>query len=121
MDIFENSMDYYSVDESDTGISDPKAVGLDQSLATPAGFEVAALYPNPSTGPVRLTYNLSNPTDVEIMVYDMLGRNVLHVSEYRATGMQEHVLDFNPLANGLYVIQVKAGEYTDVRQILKIR
>jgi|GEM_PF-4813605 len=120
-DIFENSIDYYSVDESDTGISDPKAVGLDQSLATPAGFEVASLYPNPSTGPVRLTYNLSDPTDVEIMVYNMLGRNVLHVSEHQVAGTHEHLLDFHPFANGLYVIQVKAGEYNDVRQVLKIR
>ena len=120
-DEFGNSMDYYSVDESGHTISDPRSVGLEDQSSHPADLSVSALYPNPSPGPVRFSYFLPDPADIQIFVYDMVGRRVMQIEEHQAAGMHEHLLDFNPFASGLYTIQLRVGEYSMVRQVLKIQ
>ena len=120
-DEFGNSMDYYTIDESTYSVSDPRAVGLDEQGVIPSDLSIASLYPNPSPGPVRFSYTLPDPADVQIFVYDMLGRNVMQIDRHQAAGMHEHLLDFNPFANGLYTIQLRVGEFSEARQVLKIQ
>ena len=119
-DEFENSMDYYTVDESTYNISDPRAVGLLDRPALPSSLTISSVYPNPSPGPVRVAYSVPDPAEVQIFVYDVLGRNVLHVEKHQSAGTYEQELDFNAFASGLYTIQLRVGDSSEVRQVLKV-
>jgi hypothetical protein len=65
-------------------------------------------YPNPSTGIVNLNYNLDHAARVTIEVYNALGELVLAHSNTVPAGLQLEPMDFSPLDNGIYFMNITA-------------
>ena len=67
-------------------------------------------YPNPSSGVVHLPFDLAQPGNVQIDVYDVFGRHVLTpLDESLNAGRYIRALDIAGLASGMYVAVLKAG------------
>ncbi|HEX8385576.1 MAG TPA: T9SS type A sorting domain-containing protein, partial [Rubricoccaceae bacterium] len=67
--------------------------------------------PNPAAGRTSLRFALPDARPVRIAVYDLLGRTVATVAEgVRAAGWHEVHVETSPLAAGVYVVRLEAGD-----------
>ncbi len=70
------------------------------------------IYPNPSTGAILVSTNMSGLISIEVV--DMAGKSIWT----QTSTIQETSLDLSAVASGLYVIQVKAGQQTTTQKLL---
>ena len=77
----------------------------------PGRFSLEGNYPNPFNPQTTIRYTLPEAADVELVVYDVLGREVaVLVSEQQAAGKYEQVFSAADLPSGLYVYVLQAGD-----------
>lgn len=98
----------------DINFSVPLGVNeLSQSI----GFNV---FPNPTSGNVKLNFTLSDPSDVQYQITDVLGKVVLGASKQHF-GVGEQLIDVNlsSLPQGVYFLQFEMNGQKIVRKILK--
>ena len=96
---------------------DPNAVGAEPA-AGPAALRIVV--PNPSAGGVAVLLEAARPVDVEVSVYDLLGRRVEGLWQGEVVGSRE--LRSGALAPGLYLVRTVAdGEVLAVRRAVVTR
>ncbi len=79
-------------------------------------------YPNPFNPKTGIRYQVSGVSDVKLVVYDMLGREVaVLVNERKADGSYEAAFDGNGLASGVYLYRLTVGSYVATRRMVLIR
>ena len=80
------------------------------------------LFPNPASGPATVRFDLAEPDDVRITVYDALGREVaaLHDGPMDA-GAHRATLATGRLAPGLYVVRMTVGETVATQTLTVLR
>lgn len=69
------------------------------------------LFPNPASSMARISFSLPNSSDVTIAIYNATG--MLVRTEKRSmmnAGKQEAIIDVEMLANGMYIVELLAGE-----------
>ncbi len=83
--------------------------------------EAAALfqnYPNPFNPTTVVSYQLSVASNVKLVVYDILGREVaVLVNERKSAGSYEVTFDAGGLASGVYFYRLTAGSFTQTRKM----
>ncbi|HAX49163.1 MAG TPA: hypothetical protein DCX92_09275, partial [Bacteroidetes bacterium] len=57
-------------------------------------------------------YDIPRDANVSIKIYDLLGREVFSVSEYKTAGSHEVLFDGSNLASGLYFYSLEASPST---------
>ncbi len=81
-------------------------------------FEVN-LTPNPSRDRFTLEYQLVNPSEIQITVYNMIGEEVrVFPSSEEISG--KHVVELNNLDKGAYMVKIAANDKTIVKRIVKL-
>lgn len=79
-----------------------------------------SVYPNPTTGIVTVSYTITAPTDVNVVVYDLIGRVVTQKSLGQKTaGSYEDELLINNKP-GQYLLQVQTDFKKDVVKVIII-
>jgi hypothetical protein len=88
-------------------------------------LEMLAAFPNPArtAATVRLAVPdaLGPATDVQLALYDVLGRRVRAVSIGERRGRQEVHVDVNGLASGVYFLRLEAGGQNRTQRITVVR
>jgi len=76
------------------------------------------VYPNPVSDVMHLAYYLTRPQDVKVGIMDMSGRTVKEYA-YPSTqaGSQQLSLPVDEFSPGLYLLQVRAGDYLQTRKL----
>src|SRR5258706_13105882 len=70
-----------------------------------------SVFPNPTSGNSFINYTLSTPTTVSIALYDVLGNKLQQlVNDDQEQGEHNATMDLHNLTNGVYVLQIRAGE-----------
>lgn len=84
-------------------------------------------YPNPFNSSTQIVYNLPNSAHVSVVVYDLLGREIISLSEgpqqigsHRIT-WDGRAADGLSVASGVYVYQIKTPNFTDAKKMVLIR
>ena len=77
------------------------------------------LFPNPATDHLKIDYTLEVDGEVEIIVYDMLGRQVQVIQEHQDDGVQKVILDVSNLETGTHIIQIRTEEEMVVKKFIK--
>ena len=103
----------------------PLVVSTEEPLAASvSGLESIA--PNPSSGPVTITYRLARPGLATIAVYDLLGRTVARIDQgVRPAG--RHVVMWEPSvegwipAAGTYIVRLQTEQGVSARLITLAR
>ncbi|PID59343.1 MAG: hypothetical protein CR986_06250 [Ignavibacteriae bacterium] len=89
----------------------------------PNKFTVSQNYPNPFNPSTTIQFGITKPANVEIKVFDILGREVstLVSNKLFSAGTYNVNFDANKLASGIYVYRVTAGNavITKKMQLLK--
>jgi N-acetylneuraminic acid mutarotase len=74
--------------------------------------------PNPFSGTTTISYELKMPGEVELFIYDILGKKVaLLVNEFQASGNYESLWDVEGVKPGVYFCELRVA---DCRQIMKM-
>ncbi len=103
----------------------------DQTIATaihvqqntlPDQFRVDQNYPNPFNSLTAISYQLAAASQVEIAVFDLLGKRILTVVDEKQTaGYYRTEVDAADLASGIYFYRIKAGDVVRARKMIVLR
>ena len=94
---------------------------------SPTEFLVYQNYPNPFNPTTTIEYTLPNSGQVQIDIFDMLGRHIRKLADFNQPPGQFKVLWdatndlYIPVAGGIYLCRIKAGEYTKVIKLALVR
>ncbi len=85
-------------------------------------FYLGAPYPNPTSDVATAIFQLQTPEEVDIRVYDMLGRVVATVADgHFPAGTHRTTIDASALSSGVYLIELTAGTARSVQQLVVAR
>ncbi len=84
---------------------------VELSIDNPSSFALGSAYPNPFNPSTSFTFSVQKSQQVEIGVYDLLGRNVLEVFSGRveAGAARTFTVDGSGLTTGLYVVRANGA------------
>ena len=90
--------------------------------AEPEGASGLEVYPNPARGAATVVLTLAEASEVRVVVYDVLGREVAVLAE-GPLGAGEHALAFEVagLPAGLYVVRAEGKGFTASRRVTVVR
>jgi aminopeptidase N len=85
-------------------------------------FRLLQNYPNPFNPQTKIMYMIKEYSEVNLRVYDILGREVARlVSNKQRPGTYEVAFIANNIASGVYVYKLDAGGLTESRKMVYIR
>lgn len=101
-----------------------RATGVaSEAEGRPPAAALEAVGPNPTSGRVRVRYELASPSEVVVGVYDVLGREVRRMDQGReAAGRQDVDVDVSALAVGAYAVRlVVDGRVVAAKRLVVLR
>lgn len=72
-------------------------------------FEDFTVFPNPSDGNFKVRFKSDELGDVDILIYDILGRKVVEKTFKNASNRFEEEMDLGSVSGGIYLLSVKRG------------
>lgn len=85
----------------------------------PSTARLIGNYPNPFSQSTVIAYELQETSDVQLTVYDVLGRRVrVLVDGLRNPGRHEVTLGAQGLPSGVYFYQLRSAEHTSVKKMI---
>jgi 2',3'-cyclic-nucleotide 2'-phosphodiesterase (5'-nucleotidase family) len=79
-------------------------------------------YPNPFNPSTTIQYTLSQPENVRLVVYDILGKEVKTlVNESQAPGIYNVVFNAGNLASGIYFYSITAGSFHQIKKMMLLK
>lgn len=79
-------------------------------------------WPNPFNPQARIRFELHQPADVDVSVYDLLGNRVVALARGpQASGWHEEVFDGAGLSSGVYFVSVAAAGRVETCKLLLVR
>ncbi len=92
-------------------------LNIDEFTITNINLET---FPNPSTGDIKIQFNLINPKKVEFELFNVLGEKISSLEDKYISG--QHQLDLSLLKSnlqpGMYFINCLVGDYKETKQIV---
>ena len=111
--------------------SDMGAFGGGDSLVTgimndapliPGDFVVFQNYPNPFNANTTIRFILPKAGDVELAIYDMLGRKIeVIIDEYMEAGIHNVDFDASSLSSGVYFYRLQAGDVAETKRMVLLK
>lgn len=80
---------------------------------------IAKLYPNPSHGELNVSFETITAGDVQLVVADMNGKQLIFQDNYYEAGNNKEQLDVSQLSSGYYSLIVYSGDDVNVMKFVK--
>ena len=133
-----NHLDYEDIlrqPEFEVYIVDTNWVSVSEKLVQLAGFQLYQNYPNPFNPITTIQYNLPERSDVQVTIYDLLGRRVtILVNETQDAGCKSVIWNATndlgrPVSAGVYFYQIRvhdpdaigAGNFMQTKKMLILK
>ena len=93
----------------------------------PLEYALSANYPNPFNPSTTIDYSIATASDVSIVVYDMMGREVKTlVADFATPGSYSVVWDAKnneglSVSAGMYVYKMISGDFVEVNKMLLVK
>lgn len=97
-------------------------VAITQNSTIASEYKLSQNYPNPFNPSTKIDFSLPNSTNVELKIFDVLGREVYTLlNEEFAAG--NYSVDFNAseLPSGMYFYKLTSGEFSEVKKMVLIK
>ncbi len=120
---------YYRLKQTDRSgaihYSDPVqaiVAGVPEQNPLPTLFALDQNYPNPFNPTTVIRYQLPVASQVRLVVFDVLGREVATLTNgVREAGYHSESFNASGLGSGFYFYQLKAGEQTFLKKMLLVK
>ena len=95
-----------------------------EEMSVPTQYALSQNYPNPFNPETRISYDIISSGMVSIIVYDILGRKITDLVKESKTPGRYNVLwngnDAlgNPVGSGVYLYQLKSGQFSKTRKMV---
>lgn len=101
----------------------PDVTGTDDDIAElPDQIKLLQNYPNPFNASTSISFELSQPGDITLTVYDLLGRKVSVLADgYLDAGSHSLIYNADELTSGIYFYNLKAGEYSETKSMILLK
>ncbi len=97
-------------------------VKVDEQNYIPVNYSLMQNYPNPFNSGTRIKYQIPTGGNVELRIYDMLGREIMKLEEgHKDMGSYTIVFNANQLSSGVYYYKLKVNDFQSVRKMILIR
>ena len=91
-------------------------------LGTPERLALHTPFPNPSRNETTVRYELPTDTEVQIAVYDLLGRRVATPVDRRVdAGHTQFQLRTQDLPSGTYILHLRTGQQTRTQRLTVVK
>ena len=99
----------------------PVSVGNEEEL-NPYSFTLDQNYPNPFNPKTNITYSLESPSNIQLIVYDALGRKIdtLH-DGHKDVGKHTTIFEAHNLSSGLYYLILQTETKRLTRKLLLVK
>jgi hypothetical protein len=117
--------DTHYVDYSSGSIAE--SVTIIEDVAMPIDFVLSQNFPNPFNPETEIRFGLPEASQVEIVIFDLMGREVRKlIDKNAAAGFHSVVWDGRngsgqTVASGVYLYQMSAGNFRDWKKLTLIR
>ena len=108
----------YTIDTSGSVVS------INQISSTPEKFSLNQNYPNPFNPETRIKYSIENGTNVQLKVYDLLGREISTlVNEYQNSGTYNVLFNADRLglSSGIYYYRVTTDRFSKTMKMIYLK
>ena len=93
-----------------------------KNINLPYQFSLKQNYPNPFNPSTLIEYSIASSGNVELKVYDILGREVKTlVNNFMQPGSYNVSFDASALSSGVYFYKIVSGNYTAVRRMVLVK
>ena len=100
----------------------PPNVAVEDEPEVPAAASLRSTYPNPFTETTTIEFEVSEPRDVTIEVYDTLGRRVTTLADgWHGAGTYSATFAAGTLPAGVYFVRLSSGDVSTYRQAVLMR
>ena len=116
-----------SLIDSITIVKQDATVIISFETKIPAEFTLHQNYPNPFNPITTIQYELPQRLDVQITIYDMLGRKVHEFIAQKQLAGNHSIqwsgkdINGNPVSAGIYFYQLKAGDFVQTKKMVLIK
>ncbi len=99
----------------------------DIAINAPEEYELLQNYPNPFNPTTTISYSLKEEADVKLVVYNMLGQEVATLVDRRESAGYKSVVwcskdnNNSPLASGVYIYRIVAGNFTQIKKMVMVK
>jgi hypothetical protein len=88
----------------------------------PLKYELGQNYPNPFNPATKISYSIAEPGNVEITLYDILGKEIKTlVDSYHNAGAYEFLLNSEGLSSGTYFYKMQSGNFINVKKFMLVK
>ncbi|MCX7876763.1 MAG: T9SS type A sorting domain-containing protein, partial [Melioribacteraceae bacterium] len=101
----------------------PIPTSVEQEInSIPTEFSLGQNYPNPFNPTTTIEFALPKKSNVNLIVYDILGGTVASlVNSEMEAGYHKVNFDASNLSSGVYFYSIKAGEFTSVKKLVLMK
>jgi len=98
------------------------AEAVDDKVAVVRNFRLYQNYPNPFNPTTTIKFALKEPGLTTLKVYDILGHEVATlVNKKMDSGYYEVILNNPLMASGVYIYQIKSGNFVSVKKMILMK
>jgi hypothetical protein len=114
-----NSTSCYSLKASTSNTNFRGAAGNDGDIVLEKAMDVPfIIMPNPTQGETKLAFTLEQDENVDVTVFNAVGKSVFNLSQNLTKGSNEVALQFNDMPNGIYFVRATAGSKSTTQRIV---
>ena len=100
----------------------PTGVSAGMAADQPREFRLHQAYPNPFNPSTTIAFDVPRAANVELTVFDMLGREVITlVNQKYQPGQYKTTFDAGQFPSGLYFYRIRMGGFQQTRKMLLVR
>jgi len=89
---------------------------------SPHSYFLAQNYPNPFNAQTTITFGVKTEGKVLLKIYDILGREVKTLVNKRyPPGSHKILFDANSIASGVYLYEIKMGDFREVKKLVLLK
>ncbi|MBQ33450.1 MAG: hypothetical protein CMG32_01110 [Candidatus Marinimicrobia bacterium] len=125
--ISESDKEYTIEGSGEITIPSEETFTLERKAIIPIAYTLHQNYPNPFNPITSLRYDLPEQAQVMLTVYDLMGREVTQlvntVQEAGFRSVQWNATDTHgkPVSAGVYLYQIRAGEFVQTKKMVLLK
>ena len=115
-----NTQDIWAA-RTDSNLNVPP-IGIQQiGNEIPLDFRLFQNFPNPFNSSTIIRFDINKQGNVKLSIYDILGREVYSINEFRKAGSCEMIFNGENLASGLYYYRIELEGFVETKKMVLIK